>query len=1065
MNSHSFPEDGFPLLGPAEWDRICPFYILCTGDLRLLQAGKSLRLVLPELREGSRLSDFFAQQAPDRQLMGVGLSQLAGAALRLKNENSGLVLHGQFLLFEDSRGLFVGSPWLYNVSDLAKLKLRVKDFAVSDPTIGLLFAKQAQAAALEDARQFASRLREETQAFEQSEARLRRVIESSPVGMLMVNCDGKITLANAQAERMFGYGPGELIAHKLEVLIPHRYRSRHLTHLQRYMQNPASRGMGLGLELYGLRADGTEFDIEIGLTPMEMPEGTQTLATILDVSEVKRSAIQLRVSEKFLNSVLEGLPHMVFVKDAADLRFVRFNKAGEELLGYSRKELLGKNDYDFFPKSQADFFTAKDRAVLASGGLADIPEELIETRHKGRRLLHTKKIPIFDEGGQPQYLVGISEDITEQKQIQEALRVSEERFRSFFQDAPVMYFTLDESGTVLSVNQTAAEQLGYEMAELVGQPVWKCFYQDDIPTAQAHALACLADPGAIRQWELRNVRKDGTLLWVKEHARVITGADGRPMILVICENVTVQKQMQESLVQTQVQLKEEMATQQRLAAVAEAANRVKSQFVATMSHEFRTPMNVILGMADLLCKTQLTEAQFGYLATLSSATQNLLALLNDLLDLSKIEAGHLKTEVSPVELRPVIQGTVSQFTNMAHQKGLDVRLNISDTVPPLVKTDAVRLRQILSNLLSNAIKFSVQGSIHVDVSKLPLSEGEPILVIEVRDTGIGISSDQIKRIFEPFVQVDPSSSRRAQGTGLGLAIVKQLTQLLGGHIRVESVPGKGTVFRVLLPLEVNHQLPQAELSLMLTQTELSPENAASLVRARILLVEDHEENRDVFKAYLDGRVARLDMAESGLQAVELFKSGTYDLVLMDLQLPGMDGYAAATAIRQVEQARGAAPTPMVALSAYADQNRIQQSLNSWFVRHLTKPISQSELLQAMGDVLVGDASGLRGADPQIKPSKPQTGVQLPEEFVTGYLSRRFEDVASCQTAVEAGDFELIRLLMHNMAGSGGLYGFPHLSEAARAIERAANQRNGEGIRQGLTSMRQMLLAFMKHSDA
>jgi PAS domain S-box-containing protein len=1062
MTPHPAPESRFPKLGPADWNRICPFYILCTDDLRVLQVGKSVRKVIPELKEGSRLEDFFSLQPRDQSLTGQSVRQLASSSLRLKHANSGVILFGQFLQCENSVGLFLGSPWLFHPSDLTTLNLRVQDFALSDPTICLMFAKQAQATALEDARKFAALLEEEKRAYKESETRLRRVFESSPVGILMIDRDSMITLANAQAERMFAYSGGELLNRPIEILIPHRFRSRHLAHLQQYMRDPAPRAMGLGLDLFGLRADGTEFVLEIGLTPMKMPEGMKTLAAILDVSALKQTEVQLRRSEDFLTSVLESLPQMVFVKDAADLRFVRFNKAGEELLGYSRKELLGKNDYDFFPKSQADFFTAKDRAVLVSGGLADIPEELIETRGKGQRLLHTKKIPICDKaGGEPRYLVGISEDITEQKRVQEALRVSEERFRSFFQDAPIMYFTLDESGTVLSVNQAGAEQLGYDIPELVGQSVFKVFYQEDIHTVRAHFEACLGGPGVIREWEIRNIHKNGTLLWVNERARVITGTDGRPMVLVICQNITHQKQMQDTILLIQAQLQKEVATQQRLAEIAKEASRVKSQFVGTISHEIRTPMNVILGMAHLLGQTKLSEAQQGYLTTLSGSTQNLLALLSDLLDLSKIEAGQLKMEKSLIELRHVIHNTVDQFSPQAREKGLGLTVNIADEVPPQGESDAFRLGQILTNLLSNAIKFTDQGSIDVDVSAMRLAQGLLHLVIEVRDTGIGIASDQLQRIFEPFVQVDTSPARRAQGTGLGLGICKQLAQLLGGDIEVESVPAKGSIFRVLLPIDVS----QPQIQTMPSRKDLSPENAARLARARILLVEDHQENRIVFKAYLNGQVARLDMAESGAQAIELFKSGTYDLILMDLYMPGMDGYAAAKVIREVEQDRGAVPIPMVVLSAYSDQEKIERSLSCGFVRYLTKPISQIDLLRALVNVMELGAGGATGTDPQLKSSTPQTGVQLPEELVMGYVSRRLEDVASCETAVEVGDFDQIRMLMHNMSGSGGLYGFPHLSKAAHAIEHAAKQLNGEGIRQGLTSMRQMLHAVGKHSDA
>lgn len=256
----------------------------------------------------------------------------------------------------------------------------------------------------------------------QAEAKFKAILESAPDAMIIVDRSATIQLVNAQAEMLFGYAREELYQHSVEMLMPERYRNRHFEHSMNYFVESKSRPMGRGAELFGLRKDGTEFPVEISLSPFETANGILVSASIRDISERKRAEQTLHQSNAFLSSLIENIPNMIFVKDAESLRFVRFNKAGEELLGYSRDELIGKNDYDFFPEEEANFFTAKDRVVLENKCLVDIPEEEIHTKQHGVRILHTMKIPVADEAGTPRYLLGISEDITASKEAEREIR-------------------------------------------------------------------------------------------------------------------------------------------------------------------------------------------------------------------------------------------------------------------------------------------------------------------------------------------------------------------------------------------------------------------------------------------------------------------------------------------------------------------------------------------------------------------------------------------------------------------------------------------------------------------
>ncbi len=266
-----------------------------------------------------------------------------------------------------------------------------------------------------------------------------------------------------------------------------------------------------------------------------------------EISERKRAESEMRKSQMFLNSIVENIPHMIFVKTAKDLRFVRVNKAGEELLDRSRDALIGKTDHDLFPKEQADFFTAKDKEVLAGKQLNDISEEPIRTRFKGLRRLHTKKIALLDKQGVPEYLLGISEDITERLQAQKSLRHSEERYRALYEDNPSMYFTVAHNGKILSVNKFGAQQLGYSVEELVGLPVIQIFQEDDRSEARQCFKTCLQNHFTVFTWEFRKVRKDGNVIWVKEIARTVSNNNGDIVVLIVCEDISERKEAEKSL--------------------------------------------------------------------------------------------------------------------------------------------------------------------------------------------------------------------------------------------------------------------------------------------------------------------------------------------------------------------------------------------------------------------------------------------------------------------------------------------------------------------------------------
>jgi signal transduction histidine kinase len=384
---------------------------------------------------------------------------------------------------------------------------------------------------------------------------------------------------------------------------------------------------------------------------------------------------------------------------------------------------------------------------------------------------------------------------------------------------------------------------------------------------------------------------------------------------------------------------------------SDLASQSKSDFLARMSHEIRTPMNAILGMGELLSGTLLTEEQKDYLQTLRNSGELLLALINDILDLSKIEAGQLSLESVPLSIRELAEGVINILSHRAHQQGLELICRIAPEVPQFLLGDPTRIRQILMNLIGNAIKFTPRGSITISVTPISGNQSTDRFQFEVQDTGIGIPVEKQNIIFDNFVQADTSTNRQYGGSGLGLAITKRLIEGMGGKIHVVSTPGQGSCFVFTLLLSKASETPHtyAQPHPQGLQTDVS--NAPALLRSiRILLADDVAVNRRIIEAYLKTTGVHIDIAENGQQAMEKYQNGGLDLILMDMEMPVMDGFEATRRIRKLETERGATPIPIVALTAHAFSEERQRCLDAGCSHFFTKPIRKADLLKLLQDI-------------------------------------------------------------------------------------------------------------------
>lgn len=481
----------------------------------------------------------------------------------------------------------------------------------------------------------------------------------------------------------------------------------------------------------------------------------------------------------------------------------------------------------------------------------------------------------------------------------------------------------------------------------------------------------------------------------------------------------------------------ERKAQQAAALVA----RVKSEFLANMSHEIRTPMNSVIAMSDLIVPHISTAEGKKYADILKMEGDHLLRIINDILDLSKVESGLYEFEKKNFDLHQLVDRTAAAKTVRARDRGLAFAYQIAPDVPRGLVGDQESLRRVLVNLIGNSIKFTEKGEIRLRVEKEPNGTVPGHIRFSVTDTGIGIPPEKMDAIFERFTTVDPSLTRKYGGTGLGLNISKKLVEGMGGRLFAESVPGRGSTFFFSIPFEISTE-PFAKMSEPPPEEidwALSVNNSRRPIR--ILHAEDIRSNRVVVEAFLKGVHQEMDDAENGEIAVQKFKSKKYDIVLMDVQMPVMDGYRATREIRQWELQTGSTPTPIIALTAHALKEEAQKSLAAGCDAHLTKPLDKAVLLKCIHDF----TKSLR---PPPAPPHVRMDAGL-KHLIPQFLEDMRGYDREMRAALDRSDFDTIHRLGHGIKGCGGSYGFPGISECGRLIEEGAKKKDAGEIRRRL----------------
>ena len=658
--------------------------------------------------------------------------------------------------------------------------------------------------------------------------------------------------------------------------------------------------------------------------------------------------------------------------------------------------------------------------------------------------------PIFLPDGRIEEVSGISHDITEKKFTELAIQESEEKFRNIFESFQDIYYRTDVYGKITMVSPSCHELSGYHPDEVIGRHITE-FYVN--PKKQSMLIRELVRTGTVRNYENNLILKDGTIMQSISNIRLIYGKEGKPIAVDgVVRDITYLKEASEELLNAKE--------------IAEKSLKVKETFLANMSHEIRTPMNGIIGMIDLLTETTLDLEQRKYVQTIKKSSETLLTILNDILDLSKIEAGKMQLRVSAVSLESIIEKLYSLFYQQATAKNIMLIYSISPEIPKHILVDEIRLLQILSNLTSNSIKFTDRGSVKVNLMVQERWDNKIKIKVEVVDTGIGISEDNLKKLFESFSQVDTSSTKTYAGTGLGLVISKELCRIMNGDIGVETELGKGSTFWFTFETEeAQNVIPVAK-----SAERVGITNTFTTYKPKILLVDDNGINLLVASEILKKSGCEVVTIDNGLEAIEKVKTEKYDLIFMDIQMPKMDGI---TATREIKKLKLPNLPPIIAMTAYSMKEDKEKFLIGGMDDYLAKPIKSENLIFKVKEwVNIPDEEENNQEEPikveevfnydvfeKLKSfANEETLTKIYKQFEKETITQLDE----CKNGMEKSDLKQILDNLHTLKGTAGTLGVEKVEKFSREMEHNLRQNNLSTITSDFDNLNKAFEEFQSH---
>jgi PAS domain S-box-containing protein len=762
-------------------------------------------------------------------------------------------------------------------------------------------------------------------------ARYTDLYDFAPSGYFNLDEKGVIRMANLAGATLVGRSRADLAGQRFGMLLDTSCRVAFANLLEKVF----STGEMRSLEATLLPRDQSPRIVQLAASLS--PDGTECRLAVLDITEARQARQALDLRERALAEVSNG----VLITDEKRL-IIYANKGFVELTGYPEKEVLGRNCSFLQGPGTSRETILKMRAALDAG--QPFEGEILNYRKDGAPFWNELTIaPIVDPAGGPIRFVGIQRDVTERKRTTALLADSQCRLALATEAARIGIWEWDVSGGAMVCNQQMLELHGLDRPDLlIPRAAWRAtIHPDDRARVESELTAALAGARDF-QAQFRIRLPDGHTRHLQAHGAMQRGQDGSPTRMIgVSWDVTEECESREKLAAA-------LAHEKQLATEARAGELAKREFLAVMSHEVRTPVNGILGFAELLAHAENLPPELrNYSRIIAQSSESLLRILDDILEFSRLENGHISVETAPLSPRKLLEDIRDLFLTQTADKGLELAISVAADVPEYLAGDAGRLRQILLNLVGNSLKFTAQGRITISVTRAAGSSSD--FVFSVRDTGPGIPADQLEKIFSPFTQADSSISRRHGGTGLGLAIARRLTELLGGTLNVTSQPGQGSEFVAVIPFPVAVSPIAAAPAEPVHAFDAS---FAALHPMKILLVEDDATNRKLIGILVRRLGYEPLLATNGREAVEVARRDHPDCILMDLQMPEMDGIEATRAIRRFQDRSAVYISALTADIFPTDQERC---FEAGMDGYLNKPIK----IAALADILVKASENTR----------------------------------------------------------------------------------------------------------
>ena len=880
-------------------------------------------------------------------------------------------------------------------------------------------------------------------------------VDALPIAALVKDLDGRVLHANGEFLRNFGVTLSEVTGRTDRELF----------------EPDAAEGLSDGNELalagkaacfeWSAETPGGERTLLVRTMPADLaPWGPVLVALFEDITEQKRVEVALARERDFTRVVLDTTDALILVLDLEG-RIERWNQVCQTVTGYHESEVRGRVFWEMLVAEADQPAIRAHLAEVAQGNSGQRGELRLWRRAGGSRLVAWSAALLRSDEGEPAFIIITALDQTPQEHAQREKQQTAMEFRLVWDNAADAMAFLDEDGRVQAANPSFCTLVSLDREAVEGRLLVEVMRQwPGHEEEEARKYRC-----AFRERSLpaRSVNEyhlaGGARVWLESTNSYLERAGHAPLVLLVLRNITERVRQEQELKSTNEFLATTTEWAREMAASAELASAAKSEFLANVSHEIRTPMNGILGMTELTLMTPLTSEQREYLSMVQSSAESLLGLLDEILDLSKAEAGWMELRCASFDLRDLLHQAIRPLMHRAQARGLELSCLVGDEAPRHLFGDAGRLRQVIINLVGNAIKFTDHGQIRVQVSAAPAGDGRARVRFLVRDTGIGMDPGKLQSIFEPFTQLDGSSTRKRGGTGLGLSISARLVELMGSRLYVTSAPGEGATFAFTLSLPLGEP-PAGPGTAQPAPPAVKPATLAAGGRPlRCLIAEDNPVNQLLVVRMLEVAGHSVTVAATGREVVEHARRGNFDLILMDIQMPDMDGLEAAAALRSDELLSGG-HIPIVAMTAHAMASDRESCLRAGMDGYLSKPLRMENLLREIDRVMrLGETRENPMSSLNIGAALARLGgdAELLSELAGLFAGQLPELLGEAERGLQGLDITAGIAPAHTLKGLLAQFGAEQANELARNLEMAAREnRRDEAL---------ALLAQLKHSCA